>query len=83
MSSGSTPWSRTRTAPPEPEPAGLARPPWLIDHGAALYVHHTWRDPDAHAVRPFERIATHVLLPYAGSIAAAIAGTLPGSTARC
>jgi hypothetical protein len=41
---------------------------WLIDHGAALYVHHTWRDPDAHARRPFERIAEHVLLPYAGSI---------------
>ena len=31
--------------------------PWLIDHGAALYIHHTWRDPDAHARRPFERIA--------------------------
>ena len=26
---------------------------WLIDHGAALYIHHTWRDPDAHARRPF------------------------------
>ena len=45
--------------------------PWLIDHGAALYIHHTWRDPDAHARRPFERIGSHVLLPYAGSIAAA------------
>ena len=45
--------------------------PWLIDHGAALYVHHTWRDPDEHARRPFERIAAHVLLPYAGSIEAA------------
>ena len=43
--------------------------PWLIDHGAALYIHHTWRDPDEHARRPFERIADHVLLPYAGSIA--------------
>jgi hypothetical protein len=42
--------------------------PWLIDHGAALYIHHTWRDPDAHARRPFERIGDHVLLPYAGSI---------------
>ena len=41
---------------------------WLIDHGAALYIHHTWRDPAAHARRPFERIADHVLLPYAGSI---------------
>ncbi len=45
--------------------------PWLIDHGAALYIHHTWRDPDAHARRTFERIGDHVLLPYAGSIAAA------------
>jgi hypothetical protein len=44
---------------------------WLIDHGAALYVHHTWRDPDEHARRPFERSAEHVLLPFAGSIDAA------------
>jgi hypothetical protein len=44
---------------------------WCIDHGAALYVHHTWRDPDEHARRPFERIADHVLLPYADSVAAA------------
>jgi hypothetical protein len=43
---------------------------WCIDHGAALYVHHTWRDPDEHARRPFERIASHVLLPYAESVAA-------------
>jgi hypothetical protein len=45
--------------------------PWLIDHGAALYIHHTWRDPDEHARRPFELVRKHVLLPYAGSIAAA------------
>ncbi|MFL5675228.1 MAG: HipA family kinase [Chloroflexota bacterium] len=45
--------------------------PWLIDHGAALYIHHTWRDPAEHARRPFERIRDHVLLPYAGSIQAA------------
>jgi hypothetical protein len=44
---------------------------WLIDHGAALYVHHTWRDADGHAERPFERIRDHVLLPFAGSIEAA------------
>ena len=41
---------------------------WLIDHGAALYIHHTWRDPDAHARRPFDRLAGHVLLPMAGSL---------------
>ena len=45
--------------------------PWLIDHGAALYIHHAWRDPDEHARRPFERIGQHVLLPYADSIVAA------------
>ena len=46
--------------------------PWLIDHGAALYIHHTWRDPEAHARRPHvDRIADHVLLPFASSIAAA------------
>jgi hypothetical protein len=45
--------------------------PWLIDHGAALYIHHTWRDPDVHARGAFERIRDHVLLPYAGSIAEA------------
>ena len=57
--------------------------PWLIDHGAALYIHHTWRDPDEHARRPFVRIRDHVLLPYAGSIAAADARLAPGSTKRC
>ena len=45
--------------------------PWLIDHGAALYIHHTWRDPDAHARGAFERVTDHVLLPFASSIEAA------------
>ena len=44
---------------------------WLIDHGAALYVHFTWRAPAEHARRPFPQLADHVLLPYAGSIAEA------------
>lgn len=44
---------------------------WLIDHGAALYVHFTWRDPRTHARQPFERTADHILLPHAGSIAEA------------
>ena len=55
--------------------------PWLIDHGAALYIHHTWRDPDTHARGPFERIRHHVLLPYAGSIADADARNAPRVTA--
>jgi hypothetical protein len=46
--------------------------PWLIDHGAALYIHHAWRDPAEHARRPnADRLADHVLLPFASSIAAA------------
>jgi hypothetical protein len=45
---------------------------WLIDHGASLYIHHTWRDPAGHARRPHtDRIADHVLLPFASSIGAA------------
>lgn len=44
---------------------------WLIDHGAALFIHHTWRDPDRHARQPFARLRDHVLLPFAGSIAEA------------
>jgi len=50
---------------------------WLIDHGAALYVHHrTWRLAE-HAADPFPAIADHVLLPCAGSIAEADARLAP------
>ena len=41
---------------------------WLIDHGAALYLHHGGLDPVGHADKPFPLIAEHVLLPHAGSI---------------
>jgi hypothetical protein len=41
---------------------------WLIDHGSALYIHHTWKDPAAHARKPMAAIKSHVLLPRAGSI---------------
>ena len=41
---------------------------WLIDHGAALYLHHGGLDPVGHADKPFALIAEHVLLPHAGSI---------------
>jgi len=43
----------------------------LIDHGSALYIHHTWAKPDEHARRPFPQSRDHVLLPFAGSIEAA------------
>ena len=38
---------------------------WLIDHGAALYFHHTWDDWEAQAVKPFVRVKDHVLLAQA------------------
>lgn len=50
---------------------------WLIDHGSALYVHHAWDNPDAHAARPFERIGEHILLPFAASIEEADARLAP------
>lgn len=42
--------------------------PWLIDHGAALFVHHSWKEYLARAASPFAAIKDHVLLPVAGSI---------------
>lgn len=38
---------------------------WLIDHGASLYFHHSWKDPEVAAKDPFSFISRHVLLPYA------------------
>jgi hypothetical protein len=54
---------------------------WLIDHGAAMYFHHTWHDPESQAASPFARIRDHVLLPFAAPIAAADAGLRPVLTA--
>ena len=44
---------------------------WLIDHGASLYLQHTWTDVETRARTPFPQIAEHVLLPIASSITAA------------
>lgn len=38
---------------------------WLIDHGASLYFHHSWKNPELSAKDPFPFIKNHVLLPYA------------------
>lgn len=38
---------------------------WLIDHGAALYFHHSWDNWQEQAARPFVQIKDHVLLPRA------------------
>jgi hypothetical protein len=38
---------------------------WLIDHGAALYFHHSWTNHEKQAKSPFALIKDHVLLPQA------------------
>jgi hypothetical protein len=53
-----------------------------IDHGAALFFHHAPEPAPDHARRPFEQIAEHVLLPYAGSVAEADARLAPQVTRR-
>ena len=50
---------------------------WLIDHGAALYVHHAPGDAVARAGERFPAIRDHVLLPFAGSIVEADARLAP------
>ena len=44
---------------------------WLIDHGASLYFHHSWRDVEEALRDPFPYIKTHVLLPRATRLAEA------------
>ena len=43
---------------------------WLIDHGAALYFHHSDGDWQQQAKRPFAQIKDHVLLPFATELVA-------------
>ena len=43
---------------------------WLIDHGAALYFHHSWQDWQQ-PQKPFAKIKDHVLLPLASELEAA------------
>ncbi len=38
---------------------------WLIDHGAALYFHHSWENWQEQAKWPFVQVKDHVLLPWA------------------
>ena len=38
---------------------------WLIDHGAALYFHHSWYNWEEQAKKPFVQVKDHVLLPRA------------------
>lgn len=58
------------------------RQTWLIDHGAALYQHHSDRDLAGRAREPFPLIADHVLLPLACALEEAdarMAAMLDGS----
>lgn len=38
---------------------------WLIDHGAALYFHHSMQNWEDQAKKPFVLVKDHVLLPFA------------------
>ncbi len=41
---------------------------WLIDHGAALYFHHSWNNYLERSRDPFALIKNHVLLRFAGAL---------------
>ncbi|HZR45952.1 MAG TPA: HipA family kinase [Candidatus Manganitrophaceae bacterium] len=41
---------------------------WLIDHGAALYFHHDWKNGPERSRAPFPMIKEHVLLKWAGAL---------------
>ncbi len=58
------------------------RKPWLIDHGASLYFHHSsdWEAGRARPGDPFARIRDHVLLRYAGLLREVDAGMAGGLT---
>ena len=41
---------------------------WLIDHGAALYFHHSMENWEEQAKKPFSLVKDHVLLPQASEL---------------
>jgi HipA-like kinase len=53
---------------------------WLIDHGAALYVHHRWQGWQGRIQSPFPQIKDHVLLRLAGDLEDADARLRPRLT---
>lgn len=48
-----------------------SRETWLIDHGASLYFHHAWSDPEKAALSPFPYVRDHALLNKADDLAGA------------
>lgn len=55
---------------------------WMIDHGAALYMHHLPGDFRTRAHSPFAPIKDHILLPIASELEAADQRLAPLVTAR-
>ncbi|RRR74800.1 MAG: aminotransferase class I and II [Candidatus Viridilinea halotolerans] len=55
---------------------------YLIDHGAALYIHHGWANWEQRMLTPFAQVRDHVLLPAAGDLRAADAALAPLLTAE-
>lgn len=77
--------TNTDRSPRNPNLLAWHRRLFLIDHGASLFIHHTWRDADDHARRPLQTIGDHVLLPFAGPLADAherLAPRVTGSLLR-
>lgn len=72
--------TNTDRSPRNPNILTWHRRLYLIDHGAALYIHHSWTEPDAHAVRPLATLRDHVLIPKAGSLVDAHARLAPRVT---
>ncbi|MES2702898.1 MAG: HipA family kinase [Bacteroidota bacterium] len=50
---------------------------WLIDHGAALYFHHSWQNWEEKAKLTFALIKDHVLLPQASELDAVSKAFVP------
>ena len=56
--------------------------PWLIDHGASLYFHHSWAGRADAAAKPYPQPQDHVLLPLAGPLSVAHEAMAPLVTAQ-
>lgn len=52
---------------------------WLIDHGASMIWHHSWRGAEAVAAKPYDA-SDHVLAPFAPDLAAAAEALAPRIT---
>jgi hypothetical protein len=69
--------TNTDRSPRNPNILAWHRRLYLIDHGASLFIHHTWREPSEHARRPLDTIGDHVMLPFASSLEDAHARLAP------